>query len=70
VTVKIFNTTGQEIRTLANGAFQAGYQTLRWDGRDQSGNVVAGGVYLYQITARGENGAVKFTQTRKMAFVK
>jgi hypothetical protein len=50
VTVKIFNTIGQEVRTLANAPFQAGHQTLRWDGRDQSGNAVAAGVYLYQIT--------------------
>jgi flagellar hook assembly protein FlgD len=70
VTVKIFNTTGQEIRTLANGTFQAGYQTLRWDGRDQSGNAVAAGVYLYQITATGANGEVKFNDTKRMAFVK
>jgi hypothetical protein len=70
VTVKIFSITGQEIRTLANGAFQAGYQTVRWDGRNQSGHAAAGGVYFYQITATGANGEVKFTQTRKMAFVK
>jgi hypothetical protein len=70
VTVKIFNTIGQEIRTLANAPFQAGHQTLRWDGRDQAGNAVAAGVYLYQITARGENGEVRFSATKRMAFVK
>jgi len=70
VTVKIFSTTGQEIRTLANAAFQAGYQTLRWDGRDQSGNAVAAGVYLYKLIVTGENGAVKFNETKRMAFVK
>lgn len=70
VTVKIFNTTGQEIRTLANAPFQAGYQTLRWDGRDQSGNAVAAGIYLYQIIATGANGEVKFSATKRMAFVK
>jgi hypothetical protein len=70
VTLKIYSITGQEIRTLANGAFQAGYQTVRWDGRNQSGHAVAGGVYFYQITATDANGEVKFRQTRKMAFVK
>jgi len=70
VAVKIFNIAGQEVRTLANASFLAGRQTLRWDGRDQTGNVVAAGVYLYQIIASGENGEVKFTQTRRMAFVK
>jgi hypothetical protein len=70
VTVKIFNTAGQEVRTLANGSFQAGYQILRWDGRDQSGHVVAAGVYLYRLLVTGENGEVVFTQTRRMAFVK
>jgi len=70
VTVKIFNTTGQEVRTLANTSFQAGFQTLRWDGRDQSGNAVAAGVYLYKLIVTGENGAVKFSETKRMAFVK
>ncbi len=70
VTLKIFSITGQEVRTLADGTFQAGYQTVRWDGRNQSGHAVAGGVYFYQITATNANGEVKFTQTRKMAFVK
>jgi len=40
VTVKIFNIAGQEVRTLVNAPFPAGRQTLRWDGRDQSGKVI------------------------------
>ena len=70
LTMKIFNISGQEIRRLANAPFQAGHQTLRWDGRDQFGNAVAAGVYLYQIIASGANGEVKFSATKRMAFVK
>lgn len=70
VTLKIYNLMGQEILTLADRAFQAGHQTLRWDGRDQSGSLVAAGVYLYRLTVQGDDGAVLFASTKRMAFVK
>jgi gliding motility-associated-like protein len=41
-TVKIMDIQGRQIRTLE--------QFGRWDGRDDQGNTVEGGVYLYQIS--------------------
>jgi flagellar hook assembly protein FlgD len=37
---------------------------VNWDGRDDSGNTVASGTYLYRMTAGGE------TRTRKMTLLK
>lgn len=64
VTMKIFNTLGQEIRTLADEEYQAGHHSLQWDGKDNRGKLVASGVYFYKLQA-GE-----FDQIRKMNLVR
>jgi hypothetical protein len=64
VVIKIMNMLGQEIKTLVNENKTAGFYTIYWDGRDNRGNPVVTGVYLYQIKA----GSVVFT--KKMAVLK
>ncbi|MGH7494261.1 MAG: DUF7594 domain-containing protein [bacterium] len=51
VTVKIFNLIGEEVWTLSAGPQEAGYHSVRWDGKDRHGNPVANGVYFYQLQA-------------------
>ncbi|MCU0644264.1 MAG: right-handed parallel beta-helix repeat-containing protein, partial [bacterium] len=64
VTIKIYNSLGREIRTLAKADKAAGYYTIHWDGKDNSGNQVVSGIYLYQIKARN------FNCTKKLAVLK
>jgi hypothetical protein len=64
VVIKIFNTVGQEIRTLVDRLYEAGNHTIGWDGKDNHGTVVANGVYLYKLQAPD------FTQVRKMSLIK
>ncbi|MBM3237777.1 T9SS type A sorting domain-containing protein [Candidatus Poribacteria bacterium] len=69
VTIRIYNASGQLVRTLDLGLKPAGsYFTKEkaayWDGRDSLGQKVASGVYFYQLKA-GE-----FTATRKMVILK
>ena len=47
----VFNLTGQKAATLAHGVREAGQYTLRWDGRDDVGQSLASGVYLYRLRA-------------------
>ncbi len=70
VKLTIYSITGQVVRELVNGEMNAGRHAISWDGRDRGGNIVAAGMYLYRLVARGANGEVVFTQTRRMAFVK
>lgn len=61
VTLKIYDVLGQEIRTLINGENQSsGRKSVSWNGKNNLGENVASGVYIYQIQA----GA--FSQSRKM----
>ncbi|NIR47041.1 T9SS type A sorting domain-containing protein [candidate division KSB1 bacterium] len=64
VVLKVYNILGEEIRTLSNSPYTAGTHKVRWDGKDNSGNSVSSGVYLYRITA-GD-----FMQTKKMSLVR
>ncbi|MBL7094102.1 T9SS type A sorting domain-containing protein [candidate division KSB1 bacterium] len=65
VKLTIFNVNGKVVRNLVNLRQSAGSHTISWDGRDNSGNVVGSGVYLYQLKVRD-----KFFDTRKMILLK
>ncbi|MDQ7063556.1 MAG: FlgD immunoglobulin-like domain containing protein [candidate division KSB1 bacterium] len=54
VQLKIYNLKGQLVRTLVKGYQGAGAYSVTWDGRDDQGQAVASGVYLYQFRAGEE----------------
>jgi len=64
VKLEIYNLRGQRIRVMVNGQFASGYHTAIWDGRNESGHLLASGVYLYRITAN------EFTATQRMLLMK
>lgn len=64
VVLRIYNTLGQEIRTLGDRDYAGGLHSLSWDGKDAFGKDVASGIYLYKIEA-GE-----FVQVRKMSLLR
>jgi hypothetical protein len=49
VTIEIYNTLGQKVRRLVDENKAAGNYDVLWDGRNDAGNVVATGVYFYQL---------------------
>jgi len=51
VEIVIYNLLGQKVRTLVSGVQPAGYRFVAWDGRDDSGNGVSTGMYLYIMKA-------------------
>jgi hypothetical protein len=59
VTLKVYNTLGQEAASLVNGETAAGRHQIRWE----AGNL-PGGVYFCQLRARG------FQQMQKMILMK
>ena len=69
VTVTIYDVQGQRIRQLQLGQVTAGRyvtadQAAYWDGKTETGQVVASGTYFYQLRA-GD-----YTETRKMVILK
>ncbi|MBT7861960.1 MAG: T9SS type A sorting domain-containing protein [Gemmatimonadetes bacterium] len=61
VTVRIFDITGQVVRTLVAGTLSAGSYTELWDGRSDSGIRVGSGVYFYELKAGAFNSLKKMT---------
>ncbi len=50
VRLEVYNIAGQLVRTLVDREQQsAGTYAIAWDGRDESGNLLASGVYVYRI---------------------
>lgn len=64
INLSIYNTRGQKIRTLYKSLPVAGNMSLVWDGKDDGGNSVGSGIYLYRL--RGES----FSIARKMLLSK
>jgi len=51
VSLKVYNISGQLVRTLVESLQFPGYYTASWDGRNGEGKEVATGVYFYQLRA-------------------
>ena len=69
-TLTVFNTLGQEVRTLWNGPAVAGTNSLTWNAVDGAGKNVASGLYFYSLTVTGGNGKNIFTGVQKMLLVR
>ena len=69
VTLSIYDTTGQRIRTLSLGVQSAGFYQSRsraayWDGRNDLGEQVSSGIYFYQLSTPSSR------QMKRLAIVK
>jgi len=64
VRLEVFNVLGQKIRTLVDEDQTAGNREVSWDGRNQTGEEVASGVYFYRLKAED------FVETKKMVLMR
>ncbi len=64
VSLLVFDVSGRLLRTLAHGRHAAGTHAVSWDGRDDRGQAVPSGLYLYRLSANGT------TTTRRMTLLK
>jgi flagellar hook assembly protein FlgD len=49
VSLRVFNTAGQLVRTLAQGPTKPGAYATVWNGTDHKGRRLAAGVYFYTL---------------------
>jgi len=59
VEITIFNEKGQKVKTLAKGFYGVGQHSELWNGTDDNGKAVSGGLYFYQVKKNGKIDAVK-----------
>jgi photosystem II stability/assembly factor-like uncharacterized protein len=53
VRLEVFNSAGARVRTLEQGVSAAGSHEALWDGRDNTGNALPAGTYIYRLRAEG-----------------
>ena len=63
-TVTIHNLLGQTVRKLVDERIEAGVHSARWDGRNDAGQRMSSGVYVYRLQT------AQSTMTRKLVLVK
>jgi len=51
VRLEIYNLLGRRVRTLADGMVSPGFHIVEWDGRDDSGDRVGSGTYIYVLNS-------------------
>jgi len=49
VSIVIYNLIGQRVITLFEGVQDAGWWSIKWDGKDEGGRKVTPGIYFYRI---------------------
>lgn len=64
VELAVYNILGEKIRILIDEILPAGSHCVEWDSRDDSGQVVASGIYFYRLSAEAD------VLSRKMMLVK
>ncbi|MBI4727467.1 T9SS type A sorting domain-containing protein, partial [candidate division TA06 bacterium] len=60
VSLKVYNTLGQAVKTLVNKSQNPGPYSVKWDNKDETGRQVTAGIYFYRLSS-GE-----FNSTKKM----
>jgi len=58
-TIKIFTIAGRLIKVINEYGITASFVQIEWDGRDEDGDEIANGVYLYKVITKTQDG--KFT---------
>ncbi|HTY08701.1 MAG TPA: FlgD immunoglobulin-like domain containing protein [Candidatus Edwardsbacteria bacterium] len=64
VELRVYNVAGQQVRTLVDARQPAGAHAARWDGRNDAGRRVAGGVYLVRLHTEGGDLTGRLTLVR------
>ena len=64
VRVTVYSVSGQRVRTLVDGFRSQGHHKVLWDGRDSSGTIVCGGVYIVRLKAG------RYSAERKIVFLR
>ena len=64
VTLTIYDVGGRRVRELVNERRDRGAYKVTWDGQNDTGQIVASGVYFYKLIAGS------FTDTKKMTILK
>ena len=64
VRLSVYNSLGQEVKTLVNGTVTRGAHSTVWDGTNKTGKQVAAGTYFYKLETPSRSQTVRATLLR------
>jgi len=70
VKIKIFTVSGRLIRNIEKNNISDKFVTVAWDGRDQDGDMIANGTYLYKIIVKTADGTFNKSVLGKLAIIR
>jgi len=70
VSIDIYTVGGRLIKTIDDAPGDLNYNEVEWDGVDDDGDLVANGLYLYVVEAKGEDGSTATSDVGRMAVVR
>ena len=62
--LRILDVSGRQVRLLENRRLEAGVREASWDGKDDRGQSVPAGVYLYELATSGYRTARRLVRPR------
>ena len=63
--IQIFDANGNTVRVISDGVKDTSKQTFTWDGKDQQGNQLPAGNYIFSVLAMdGNNQPIQVTTSR------
>ncbi|HEX2866564.1 MAG TPA: FlgD immunoglobulin-like domain containing protein [Ignavibacteriales bacterium] len=70
VSLTIYDMLGRQVKSLINRHQTAGKHAVQWNGSDESGHRVAGGIYYYRLKGISATARQPFDLTYKMIYMK
>lgn len=65
--ISVYDVLGKLVKSLVDEQKNAGYYSVDWNGRNESGAEVGNGMFFYKITVKGKTN---FTDVKKMLLIK
>ncbi len=70
VKIKVYTIAGRLIRQIEENGIEEKFVKVNWDGRDQDGDIIANGTYLYKIIVNSMDGKYNQSVLGKMAIIR
>jgi len=68
--IKIYTIAGRLIKTIESNDILEKFVKIDWDGRDEDGNQIANGTYLYKLIVESADGSFKDNVLGKLSVIK
>jgi hypothetical protein len=68
--IDVYTVAGRKIKTIKRTNIISKFVSIEWDGRDEDGDYIANGTYIYKVIVKTEDGSFSKVQTGKLVKLK